>query len=325
MWSAAAQYVRANDELRRLPPVSALRSGLDSDDPPPIPLAERFQPSLENAERAAAAAATSVIEQNKLDESDSDEDDDVAKMIVQEVTDDMELIEQQSTSGWYYPRIMKPSEIWEGGVELGINGAQGNNNTLSLTAGANAKRTEGPTELSWDLKYLKAQNESVETQHNALMGLDYSYDFVESCYSWFVKFFGEYDEFKAFDLRLSLNSGAGFDFIKTDTTQLTGRFGAGWSREYNGPDDRYVPEATFGAHFECELLERQKIVFDARYLPEWSEFANFRMINDAHWKILLHEESDLHLKIGIVDRYDSTPNGAEANDLTYSLLLLWKI
>ena len=49
------------------------------------------------------------------------------------------------------------------------------------------------------------------------------------------------------------------------------------------------------------------------------------MINDAHWKILLHEESDLHLKIGIVDRYDSTPNGAEANDLTYSLLLLWKI
>ena len=70
---------------------------------------------------------------------------------------------------------------------------------------------------------------------------------------------------------------------------------------------------------------RQKVVMDVQYLPEWEGFSNYRIVADAHWELLLDEETNTHLKVGLVDRYDSTPNGAEANDLTYSLLLAWTL
>jgi len=299
---------QAYDEIQLLPPIGSQEQVARADSsgtPAPSPIAEQIQQSLRAAEEVSAELA-----------------EEVSAELAEESA---ELAEEQAPSGWFYPRIWRPSKIWEGGVEFGLNGSHGNTNTLSLTGGANATRTEGPTTLTWDLVYIKTQTDSVETQHNTLMSCDYKYDFDESCWSWFSKFYGEYDEFKAFDLRLSLNTGAGYDLIKTETKQLTGRFGAGWSREINGPDNRFVSEATFGAHYERQLMDRQKLVIDSQYLPEWEGFSNYRMINDAHWQILLNEESDLHLKISLIDRYDSTPNGVKANDLTYSILLLWKI
>ncbi len=233
--------------------------------------------------------------------------------------------EKESQCGWFSPSWGAPFELWDGGIEVGINGAHGNTNMLSLTTGINLTRTDGPSEMFWELIYLKTETNEIETQHNAILKINYDLEFKESDWTWFAKFFGVYDEFKAFDVRLSVNTGAGYNLVKTDTKQMKFRIGAGWSREINGPDDRYVPEATFGIGFERELPGQQKLVLDSQYLPEWEDFSFYRMINDAHWKILLHEASDLHLKIGIIDRYDSTPNGADANDLTYSLLLLWKI
>lgn len=310
LWHSSLLKAQSNDEIFLLPPVEpadraapgdtlAHHSGIDEFGLQSGPIAERIQHSLVEAEEVA--------------------EHDVP------LAEEVEIIEEQTPGGWFYPRIWRPSEIWEGCIEVGINGSQGNTETLSLTSGANASRTRRSAKLSWDLVYLKTQTNSIETQHNALMSVDYDYDFEESCWSWFTKFYGEYDEFKAFDVRLSVNGGAGYNVFKTETKRLTGRFGAGWSREINGPDNRFVPEATVGGHYERQLMGRQKLVLDSQYLPEWENFSFYRMINDVHWQILLNEASDLHLKIGIIDRYDSTPNGAEANDLTYSVLLLWKL
>ena len=35
-------------------------------------------------------------------------------------------------------------------------------------------------------------------------------------------------------------------------------------------------------------------------------------MTNAYWEILLDEETNLSLKLGAVDRYDSTPNGSVA-------------
>ena len=239
--------------------------------------------------------------------------------------EEFEILEEVPPSDWHYPRIFRPSKTLERGMEIGINGSQGNSETISLTAGANAKRIHGATTLKWDLNYARTESDSVETQNNALLNVDYGYDLTDSAFSMFAKLFFEYDEFKAFDTRLAANAGAGYSFIKNECVTLKGRFGAGWSREIGGPDDRNVPEATFGGNYDHQLTERQKLVMDVQYLPEWEHFSNYRLVTDANWEVLLDEATDLHLKIGLIDRYDSTPNGAEPNDLTYALLLLWKL
>lgn len=97
------------------------------------------------------------------------------------------------------------------------------------------------------------------------------------------------------------------------------------SHEIGGPDESYVPEALLGLDFEHQITAKQKLVIKSEYLPEWGEFENYRLVTDASWECLLDEASNLSLKIGAIDRYDSTPNGLKANDMDYLLLLMWKL
>ena len=41
-------------------------------------------------------------------------------------------------------------------------------------------------------------------------------------------------------------------------------------------------------------------------------------------KVLLDEEKNLSLRLGVLEIYNSVPNGARPNDLDYALVLLWK-
>ncbi len=38
---------------------------------------------------------------------------------------------------------------------------------------------------------------------------------------------------------------------------------------------------------------------------------------------MISRAMNLSMKLSVLDRYDSTPDGAEANDLDYSAVLLW--
>jgi hypothetical protein len=49
-----------------------------------------------------------------------------------------------------------------------------------------------------------------------------------------------------------------------------------------------------------------------------------RINSKAGWELLLDEEMNLSLKLTVLDRYDSTPNRAEPNDIDYAAMLLWK-
>ena len=61
------------------------------------------------------------------------------------------------------------------------------------------------------------------------------------------------------------------------------------------------------------------------YFPEWGNPDNFRVVSDLGWEVLLDEQHNLNLKLSVNDRYDSTPNGRQPNDVNYALLLLWKL
>ncbi len=53
-----------------------------------------------------------------------------------------------------------------------------------------------------------------------------------------------------------------------------------------------------------------------------SNFA-YRLNSQVNWEVVIDEENHLSLKIGVVDRYDSTPEGKEPNDLDYKTVVVW--
>ncbi len=226
--------------------------------------------------------------------------------------------------GWIQPTNWFTSPVWDFGMELGVNGSEGNAQSFSLLASTNLQRkTEGNT-LDIGLTYGKTEANGAETQNYAMFNSRWDWNISPR---WFLynKDVFEYDEFKAFDLRLVFSGGLGYHFLERDDTTLTGRGGAGVSREFGGPDNSWVPEANLGLDFEHELTARQKVKLTTDYYPAWEDFLDYRLLTNAHWEILLDEETNLSLKMGIIDRYDSTPNGRKHNDFDYFITLLWKL
>lgn len=225
---------------------------------------------------------------------------------------------------WYQPRHwFDPS--WNGGLEVGINGSEGNAQAFSLRVGANLKQETKTYLWSLDVSHAKTTADSLVTQNNALGKTRLDRFLGDSPLSMFLDGALEYDEFKAFDLRLATHGGLGYSFVRTAATKLIGRFGSGVSHELGGPDDDYVPEATFGLELTHQISSRQRLTLKTEYLPDWNDFADYRLLSDASWEVLLDEATNLSLKVGAIDRYDSTPEGRRPNDVDYLLLLIWKL
>lgn len=226
---------------------------------------------------------------------------------------------------WFWPYSWLDASQWDGSLEIGLNGTDGNSEAFTLRTGGNLKRKTKTYEVGGDLTYLKTTTGGVESQNRLLSNMRYERFLGDTRWSYFFKGFLEYDEFKAYDLRIFANTGLGYLLVKTETIKFKGRLGAGASREFGGPDDEISPEAVFGCDYDWVITERQKLNATMDYLPQWGDFSDYRVISALNWEVLLDKVANLSLKLSVSDRYDSTPNGRRPNDVDYGLLLLWKI
>ena len=217
-------------------------------------------------------------------------------------------------------------EAWDTGLELGINGSSGTSESLSIRAGGYMKRESRFSKLSLTTSMNHTTESGRDTQNNAQFDVRNDW-LLDETSPWTLYGTGEvfYDEFQAFDVQTSGNTGIGYRFIREPELDLIGRFGAGASREFGGPDERWVPESLLGFEYSQKLSPTQKFYGKLDYYPEWEEVGEYRLVADMGWQIQFSQPSNLSLKIAASDRYDSTPNGAEPHLVNYSVLLLLKL
>jgi putative salt-induced outer membrane protein YdiY len=216
-----------------------------------------------------------------------------------------------------------PPKIWDGNMELGVNGTDGNTETLNIRIGGKVRRKTEANEFKTDITYLRTSSNSVETANRGLGDFRYEHFFADSPWTVFSHANLEYDEFQAWNARLGLDAGMGYRFIKTDDTTLTGRLGAGTSRKFGGDDLEWKPEAVFGAEFDHKISNRQKISMSTDYRPSFDDWGDSHMVTKASWQAMLDDASRLSLKLSATDRYNSIPQGRKPNDVDYGITLLW--
>jgi putative salt-induced outer membrane protein YdiY len=215
---------------------------------------------------------------------------------------------------------------WDTGIQLGINGSSGTSESLCVHTGGYIKRESRFSKLDLHTNYNFTTTGSLPTQNNA--ELDVRNDWLLDDQSpWVLYGTGNlfYDEFQAFDLQTSANTGVGYRFFHELGLNLMARLGGGASREFGGPDDRWVPETLAGFEYAQQLSATQKVYGKLDYYPEWDDIGEYRLVADAGWEFLLAQPSHWSLKICATDRYDSTPNGAEPHLLNYCVLLVLKL
>ena len=229
----------------------------------------------------------------------------------------------QTPPRWYEPAYWFGPAPWDMGIEFGLNGSDGVNQSLSLRSGGHLKRKTRHWKVDSSIAYNKNTSNDAETQHNGLVDLRVDRRMKESPWSLYFLHQTLYDEFQAYDLRVSLNTGLGYQLCDTELIDVVGRFGAGTSREFGGPDNQWAPEALMGLEYEHVLSQMQRLSAKVDYFPEWDDFNQFRVVSDVGWEIDLDRPQHLSLKFSVVDRYDSTPNGVKPNELNYAVLLIW--
>jgi putative salt-induced outer membrane protein YdiY len=212
---------------------------------------------------------------------------------------------------------------WSASYELGLNGASGNASNFNLSTAFNLTRKLDSRVTNLNFNYAQASNEGILIRDFALLRSRNEYLLGDSPWSIFTEGTVEYDRFQAFDFRLTLATGVGYRFIDNETTTLKTRTGLGTSREFGGVNDQWKPELVLGLDFKHQLTGRQSLYLTNDFYPTWTDFGDFRMITDAGWQLVIDEETRTSLKLGVINRHDSTPGGQEPNDLNYSFLLMW--
>jgi len=214
---------------------------------------------------------------------------------------------------------------WEISFELGTNGSRGNSDTFNFRFGSHFERRTPRTVLLLDLLYKQDSQNDQATADRLYFTANNDWLFPNSPWSVFLENTTEYDQFTAYDSRVTVNSGLTYSIFAGAITSLSVRGGAGGAWELGGEvdDEEFVPQGVLGFNFDRRIFRRQKLRLSVDYFPDFTEFNEFRLVGDASIEFLLDEEHQISLVVGVIDRYDSTPNGAEPNDLDYSAVLLW--
>ncbi|MGE0607320.1 MAG: YdiY family protein [Pirellulales bacterium] len=217
-----------------------------------------------------------------------------------------------------------PPKIWSGSVDAGLNGSEGNSRVFNFRVNASAKRETDATVLNLKLNYVNTANNGNQTVNRVFFDGRNEWKLADSPWSIYIHETTEFDEFRAFDFRVTADAGLAYQFIKNDRTSLSGRFGPGAAREFGGPDNRVTPELVFGGALDHQLTKRQKITLTVDYFPSVLDFIDYRINSQLAWTLLIDEANSLSLKLSLVDRYDSTPQSFKANDLDYAATILWQ-
>jgi len=213
---------------------------------------------------------------------------------------------------------------WGGSVDLGITGSSGNTETFNFRGAVAGEKDTDKATTSASLIYSLKTSDSETTENRLELNGRRDWKFEGSPWRFFVLGKLEFDEFQAWDGRASLFAGPGYVFVDDEKTFLMGRVGVGGAYEFGGSqDDDFIPEGLLGADFTHQLTERQSIYANVDFYPSLEDIGPYRAVAKAGWQVTVDPETNLVLKVGAEDRYDSSPGGQKRNDVDYFVTLGW--
>jgi putative salt-induced outer membrane protein YdiY len=214
---------------------------------------------------------------------------------------------------------------WTHTAAVGLNGSEGNTENFSFRANLKGERKTERMGTVYEMIYNRATDDSEVTANRFEARGRNDWIFADAPrWRYFLTATYEYDDFQDWQHRLSVGNGLGYAFIQNDQTLFLGRAGIGVFREFGGEDNRWHPEGILGLDLEHKFTDKQKLTATVEWLPDLLDIGPYRARAAAAYEVLLDEATNMSLKIGFEDRYDSSPGeDRKRNDLTYFAMLAW--
>lgn len=212
---------------------------------------------------------------------------------------------------------------WKGQVEAGISGSSGNSENFNTRSGIKLTRNTPDTDTAIAGTHSFATDDGEKSKNRAEIEGRNDWKYGESPWGLFTQGRLEFDEFTNYKWRLTGSVGPSYTLFKPDPVLLRFRVGIGGSYEWAGPDpnETFVPEGLAGVDFTWKINDRQSLFANFEYLPSLRTPPDFRLDTKAGWQILVDPKTNLLLKVGFADRYNTNPGEQKRNDVDYFLTL----
>ena len=207
---------------------------------------------------------------------------------------------------------------WEHSFGLGFSGSSGNVNKQSFNAEYDGRYEDDDRRWLVDADYFVGYNNHDQNQNEFTSEVTRDWLWSDSKWFWFLQGGYDFDRFEAWEHRVHLFTGPGYEFVKRDNLEVIGRLGAGFTKEFSG-ERKFEPEGLIGATvIKWKPNDRHTLSGGVTLYPSFAYAGEYRVESNAEWKIALDYRQGLSLKFGVKDEYDSNPaDGFEHNDVKY--------
>jgi putative salt-induced outer membrane protein YdiY len=236
--------------------------------------------------------------------------------------------------------IEKP---WDSSVALGLSLTRGNSNSENMNGTVQGDKIWTDDELRLKLQGLYGFSNHEKTAESLEGTAQWNHSFSPRWYSAVIAD-GLHDGVARLGYRLTVAPNAGYYFIKTDVTKLSGEVGPGFVMEkYDGSGAQEYITLRVAERFERQLSKTAKVWETVEYLPKVYNFENTEFSSDPD----LYRERDvrdfqnylLNAEVGIEaaiskafsvrvvgdDHYNSRPlAGTKYNDIQLVSALVYK-
>ncbi|HWD94640.1 MAG TPA: DUF481 domain-containing protein [Verrucomicrobiae bacterium] len=200
---------------------------------------------------------------------------------------------------------------WQSSVAAGLTLTRGNSDTevANLTFATGKKWNQNELDFGADGTYGKTkQNGDNQTTAESLHGFgQYNWLFTDRFYA-YARVEGLHDGVAGVRYRLSLSPGAGYYFIKTKATQLSGEFGPGFIVQKLADEDQNTyATLRLGEKFNQALSDHARLWQTAEILPQVDKFDNYIVNFEIGIEADISSSKKLSLRSYLQDIYNHRP------------------
>jgi putative salt-induced outer membrane protein YdiY len=211
---------------------------------------------------------------------------------------------------------------WNTTAHAGVTLTSGNSDSLLATLNILSTRNWAQNEMRLGADAAYGETEDVKSAES-LRGFAQYNRLVSERWFGYLRLDALHDGVADVDYRISFSPGAGYYFIRTPQTTLSGEFGPGLIHEKQGGEVNTYMTLRLAERFEHQLNERVKIWQMVEVLPQVDDFNNFLVNAELGLETSLTRK--LSLRVFAQDTYDNEPApGRKKNDLKLVTALAYK-
>ncbi len=236
----------------------------------------------------------------------------------------------------------EPKVQWSGSITAGFKSSHGSSFSEDYSVDGNLGMRTARHRLRLDGRFVAERDKDERgdkktTEENATLEGVYSYYFSKRFFIYWNERFKK-DHIDDLDYRITSVPGIGYQWIDSDTVQLSTQAGAGllqekYTSKVPDPDDETAEVKKIsrkedfimqtGYHAEWKINDRFMFVSNLAYNPSPDDFSDYNLTHDSEVRIFITRSFFNSFKF-ILD-YDTTPGEDSAStDTDYILGLGWR-